>query len=261
MMKSLPIVAICRRHNSNKYFPIIWQLVIFIFVSFEQTKSSSVYAYANWLKCYIELDDEEEVIMHQHIIPAEKSNEKVYIEVQPYVSDNRGVWMASTQQDYHDLFASSSKQMETVTTKATTTTSLLKLRLKVPPNMKQKGIQFVVEVKGNGVSFVGPGVMCDGDRAYSRQYDQHVLLQINSTTVSEAAAIGKGEEEKEEDFTETDLLVGDVEIVAGWASGYEAVSLTPKMILRRSTSLKDTMKEATDSTTTSFKKDEGDEEL
>jgi hypothetical protein len=255
MKKSLPIVAICSRHNNNKYLPTIWQLVIFVIVSFEQTKSSSVHAYANWLKCYIELDDKEEVIMHKHIIPFEQSHEKLYIEIQPYVSDSKSsMWMASTQQDYHDLFPSS-KQTETTTT---TTTSLLKLRLKVPPSMKQKGIQFAVEVKGNGVSFVGPGIMCDGDRAYSKQYDQHVLLQINSTIVSAAAAAIKKEEI--EGSSKTNFLVGDVEIVAGWASGYEAVSLTPKMILRRSGSLKDTMKESNDSTA-SFKKDEGGEEL
>jgi hypothetical protein len=255
-------MAICRRHNNNKYSLIIWQLVIFVIVSYEETKSSSVHAYANWLKCYIELDDEEEVIMHKHIIPFEQSHEKLNIEVQPYVSDSRSsMWMASTHQDYHDLFPSS-KQTETTTTTTTTTTitittSLLKLRLKVPPSMKQKDIQFVVEVKGNGVSFVGPGIMCDGDRAYSKQYDQHVLLQINSTMVSAAAAV---EKEKVEGSSEIDFLVGDVEIVAGWASGYKAVSLTPKMILRRSKSLKDkTMKESTDGT--SFKKDEGGEEL
>lgn len=255
--KSLPIVAICRRQNKNKYSPTIWQLlVIFVIVSFEQTKSSSVHAYANWLKCYIELDDEEEVIMHKHIIPFEQSHEKVYIEVQPYVSNSRSsMWMASTQQNYHDLFPSS-KETESVT--ATTTSSLLKLRLKVPPSMKQKGVQFVVEVKANGVSFVGPGIMCDGDRAYSKQYDQHVLLQINSTMVSAAAAANENEEV--EGSSEIDFLVGDVEIVAGWASGYKAVSLTPKMILRRSGSLKDTMNESTDSTA-SFKKDEGGEEL
>ena len=254
--KSLPIVAICRRQNKNEYSPTIWQLlVIFVIVSFEQTKSSSVHAYANWLKCYIELDDEEEVIMHKHIIPFEQSHEKVYIEVQPYVSNSRSsMWMASTQQNYYDLFPSS-KETESVT--ATTTSSLLKLRLKVPPSMKQKGVQFVVEVKANGVSFVGPGIMCDGDRAYSKQYDQHVLLQINSTMVSAAAA---NENEEVEGSSEIDFLVGDVEIVAGWASGYKAVSLTPKMILRRSGSLKDTMNELTDSTA-SFKKDEGGEEL
>ena len=255
--KSLPIVAICRQQNKNKYSPTIWQLlVIFVIVSFEQTKSSSVHAYANWLKCYIELDDEEEVIMHKHIIPFEQSHEKVYIEVQPYVSNSRSrMWMASTQQNYYDLFPSS-KETESVT--ATTTSSLLKLRLKVPPSMKQKGVQFVVEVKANGVSFVGPGIMCDGDRAYSKQYDQHVLLQINSTMVSAAAAANENEEV--EGSSEIDFLVGDVEIVAGWASGYKAVSLTPKMILRRSGSLKDTMNESTDSTA-SFKKDEGGEEL
>ena len=60
--------------------------------------------------------------------------------------------------------------------------------------------------------------MCDGRRAFSQQHDYHVLLQMNSTRTT----------------YEPSVLLGNnniIEVVAGWAAGYEAVKLTPKMII------------------------------
>ena len=195
-----------RRKNKDCRVP----LFLLVFVSFFRTKSVS--AYANWLKCYIEFDPEE-VVMRHHIVPFEESEEKVYVEVQHYGSRHDSAWTAATQLD---LF-----------TKERTAMSLLKLRLKVPPSMKQKDVQFVMEATGEGVSFVGPGVMCDGNRAYSRQYDHHVILEVNSTKASPPPSAAATEDEAKI------VLLGNVELVAAWAAGYAAVNLTPKMTLRR----------------------------
>jgi len=209
-----------RRNGNGNPNSNLFSLVLFLLVSVLRTQSA--HAYANWLKCYIEFDDKEEVVMHHPIVHTEDQSEerKAYIEIQPYTSRRKAPWMASMQQEHEDLFLSSIYN-------ATTATTLLKLRLRVPPSLPQKGVQFVVEAIGEGVSFVGQGVMCDGTRAFSKQHVKHVLLQINSTRTY----TGKNEPEN---LDERSALLSDIELVAGWAAGYGAVKLTPKMILRRS---------------------------
>jgi hypothetical protein len=165
------------------------------------------HGYASWLKCYIELDDQE-VVMHQLIVPADKAREEVAIEVQPYRSEKRGghadeatTWVSGP--DYQ------------VGTSDVTT---LRVRLRVPPSLQHMDVQFVIEATGGpGAEFIDLGVMCDGQRASSRRQDEYVILQINSTE-GEAAVAGSKT---------------DVELVAAWATGFEAVTLTPKMTLRR----------------------------
>lgn len=193
--------------------------ILLLLVSLLQMQSG--HAYADWLKCYIEFDDDEEVIMHQPIVQIEDQSEemKAYIEIQSYASPRRAPWMASTQQEHEDLFPLSIYN--------STATTLLKLRLVVPSSVTQKHAQFVVEAIGEGVTFVGEGVMCGGSRAFSKQHDRHVLLQINSTRAFPTS----NEQEKS---GEVPAHKGDIEMVAGWATGYGAVKLTPKMILRRS---------------------------
>jgi len=183
-------------------------------------RAQSVYGYANWLKCYVELDDPEEAIMNRGILPADEQpqDERVYLEVQPYASRRRDPWWASSTRTNHgDLFPSNA-----------TNPILVKLRLRVPPKLKNKDVQFVVEATGEGVSFVGQGVMCDGKRAFSRQHDTPVLMQIH-TAVEDG---GEADADADSDGSTT-AHAGNIELVAGWAAGYEAVKLTPTMILRR----------------------------
>ena len=165
-----------------------------------------VHGYASWLKCFIELD-EEEIVMHHPMVPAEQAKEEVFIEVQTYGSDG-GEWITSKEYTLHKGKKVSRNEDDL------TTTTTLKLRLKVPPNLQNEDIQYVVEAKGNDVAFIDLGVMCDGSRAFSTQHDGHVVLQINTTAAT----------------TEEN---GNIELLAGWASGFEAVTLTPTMIIKR----------------------------
>ena len=173
----------------------------------------STHAYADWLKCYVDLDDEDEIIMHKPIVKVEDQSEeerKVVIEIQPYISPKNSPWMASTVQEYGDLFPASN---------APTPTSLLKARLRLTPNLQQqksKSVQFAMVATGEGVSFVGRGAVCNGSRVSSKKHDEHVLLQIH------------------DGLTTTE----NIELVAAWAGGYEAVKVTQKLIVKRSTSSK-----------------------
>ena len=184
-----------------------------------------VHGYANWLKCYIELDDPEEVIMHRSIIPSDQQpdDERVFIEVQPYASRRDDAWFALTLLDHEEIFAPSVYN-ETMST-------LLKLRLKVPPKLQKKDFQFVIDVAGEGVSFVGPGAVCDGNRSFSRQHDDHVLLKIESADAFRETVAADGPQEHSRE--PPSRPIGNIDLVAGWAAGYEAVKLTPKMIVRR----------------------------
>jgi hypothetical protein len=52
--------------------------------------------------------------------------------------------------------------------------------------------------------------MCDGGRAFSQRHDDHVVLTIPATT---------------------NTTPQPIQLVAIWAAGYEAVSLTPVLTL------------------------------
>jgi len=190
-MTSLPSIRFLPRRNVSNRIKLLFFLSIFLLVPILQT-----HAYADWLKCDVELDDEDEIIMHKSIVFTKDQSEeqrRVKIEIQPYVG--KSPWLTSASLD--DLMAKS---------------NLLKVRLQVPPSLtEQRSFQFVVEATGDNASFVGPGVMCDGRRAFSKQHQNHVLLQISEPTQR-------------------------IELFAGWAAGYEAVKLTSKMILKSGSS-------------------------
>lgn len=147
--------------------------------------------------------------MHHSIVSAEQAREKVFIEVQAYRRESDG-----GARDGASLWTSEDYLLHPRTSDGTLDVTTLKVRLKVPPTMAHEDVQFVVEAKGEGVKFIDLGVMCDGSRAFSRRHDEHVILQINSTGGSGGSK-------------------DDVELVAGWASGHEAVKLTPMLTLRR----------------------------
>jgi hypothetical protein len=161
--------------------------------------------YASWLKCFIELE-EEEIVMHHPMIPAEHAREEVLIEVQPYGGD--GEWFAAPE------YTLGRGEKVSRNRDDLTTTTALKVRLKVPPSLQREDVQYVVEAKGDDVAFIDLGVMCDGVRAFSTKHDEHVVLQINTTAT-------------------TTIENGNIELLAGWASGFEAVTLTRTMMLKR----------------------------
>mmetsp|Transcript_18587 Transcript_18587/g.27261 ORF Transcript_18587/g.27261 Transcript_18587/m.27261 type:complete len:381 (+) Transcript_18587:70-1212(+) len=81
----------------------------------------------------------------------------------------------------------------------------LKIRLFAPPSLKD--LQFAAEVS-KGATFTRPHVGCEGRRASAGKKTEVLTLELS------------GEEE-------------EVHVLAGWATGHEAVSLTPKITLKR----------------------------
>jgi hypothetical protein len=147
--------------------------------------SRPAHGFASWLKCYVDLTDESEVIMNYNIIP---SNEARYAGVQielKLAADDH--WLDSLE--YHG-----------------DRTSRVTARLKVPYELADMDVQYVMETS-SGASFVRPK-MCDGRRSHATHYGESVVLEIDGSTET-------------------------VELVAGYASGHEAVTMTKTLVLRR----------------------------
>jgi hypothetical protein len=85
-------------------------------------------------------------------------------------------------------------------------TTTVTARLKVPSQLADMDMQYVMETS-SGASFVRPK-MCEGRRAHAVHYGESVVLEISGTTPS-------------------------VELLAGYATGHEAVTLTKKLVLQR----------------------------
>lgn len=85
----------------------------------------------------------------------------------------------------------------------------VEVRLSVPPALQEEDVQFVVETS-EGAKFVEP-IMCEGKRSFARNHDDAVTLVLEGSTDT-------------------------VSLKAGWASGYEAVSLTPSLFMRMESS-------------------------
>lgn len=83
----------------------------------------------------------------------------------------------------------------------------IRARLRVPEELIRRDVQYVIE-STNGGTFHDPA-MCDGVRSHASAHDESVGLVIDGS-VSER-----------------------IELWAAWASGHEAVSLTPRLLLRR----------------------------
>lgn len=168
------------------------------------------HAHADYLQCYIDLEDEEEIVMRKPILKLEDQSleeQKVVIEVQPILAPKKAPWQNSTVQHYEHLFPPSDS----------TAPTNLRVRLRLPQSLQQpkKSFQYVLQAKGKGVSFVGPPrtVMCSGKRVSWNKHEGHVVLQI-------------------EDASEG-TVQDDIELLAVWARGYEAVKLTQKLIVKR----------------------------
>jgi hypothetical protein len=175
------------------------------------SRHNHVSGYAAWLKCYIELD-ESEVIMHHYVVPSEEAREQVTIEVQPVGrgggddddSEQEGEWFSSSD-NYYVLPEEYSKFP----------VATLNIRLNVPESLRD--VQYVMEVKGNGTKFVDRGNVCDGKRSSSPKHYDPVTLQIPMM----------------DDQSNNNNNNEPVELIAGWAAGMSAVSLTKKLVIQR----------------------------
>ncbi len=161
-------------------------------------------SYASWLKCFVELDPIE-VIMWNKVVPASESEYSVKIEIQPYGYDDN--WVSASDDGTLHLPPARSEAPLT-----------LKVRLAVPPELQRQDVQFVIEAKtstsdmaAEAVEFIDRGVMCDGSRAFSRRHNEYVILQLH---------------------TSLHPSLEYVTLTAGWASGMEAVTLTPTVTLK-----------------------------
>jgi hypothetical protein len=85
----------------------------------------------------------------------------------------------------------------------------VEVRLSVPPELQDGDVQFVVETS-EGAKFVEP-IMCEGRRSFARNHDDAVTLVLEGSTDT-------------------------VSLKAGWASGYEAVKLTPLLFMQMESS-------------------------
>ena len=144
-----------------------------------------VSGFAAWIKCHVDLFDEDEVIMNNMIVPAAQAvHQGVTIEVKRAQDDD---W-SSTFEYPAD------------------TSTIITARLKVPPSLSEQDVQFVMDALSPGTVFKQS--LCGGRRVTSTHHGHAVVLEIDGST-------------------------NTVELVAGYAAGHEAVTLTPTLILRR----------------------------
>lgn len=179
----------CNSNSTRPTFLLPPRIVICILLSLSLLLQGAN-AYASWLKCYVELD-EDEVVMHSKIIPHTDTDHNVTVEVLP---EGRSQWITGNSNRIYLEEPISS----------------VKLRLKVPPALEHKSVQYVIETS-DGAKF-SPANMCDGERSSAMNYDKEVLLVFNNY----------------QEFHET-----HVNVVAAWATEHEAVRLTPKLKLTR----------------------------
>jgi hypothetical protein len=87
-------------------------------------------------------------------------------------------------------------------------TTRLHVIIKPPPEVDSRVLQWVMDTT-EGAKFIRPAV-CEGSRTNGGNQKEYAVLEINGDTES-------------------------IAVWAGWAGGHEAVSLTPKITLTRST--------------------------
>jgi hypothetical protein len=161
-------------------------------------KMPMVHGYANWLKCYVDLDDTE-VVMNKKIKSHENADHIVELQIQRV--DKPGDWETSMVHFPANKVSS------------------YEIKVKPPLPLTGTNMQFVVEYeaifnKGGksdnndaAATFTFPK-MCKGKRSFARNYNEAVQLEINGTPDS-------------------------VEIWGAWAIGFGQVSLTPRLILMK----------------------------
>jgi hypothetical protein len=160
-------------------------------------KLPRVLGYANWLKCYVDLEDTE-VVMNKKIKSHENADHIVELQIQR-VDRPDGDWETS------GVYYPANK------------VSSYEIKVKPPLPLKGANMQFVVEYeaifnKGGktddaAATFTLPK-MCDGRRSFSRNYNEVVKLEISG-------------------------MPDSVEVWGAWAIGFGQVSLTPRLVLMK----------------------------
>lgn len=146
-------------------------LILFLILSLALRPAEG---FAAWLKCYIDINDPEEVIMNSEIVMAEDAEHKCQIEVK---------LKGDEQWSTGGLVYPPNK------------VSTVQARLQPPENLANEDIQYVMETTEPGAKFIKP-IMCDGKRSHARNYQNPVTLEIDGTaeSVELVAAWAKGHE-------------------------------------------------------------------
>jgi hypothetical protein len=208
----MSVVVVLHNRQQHSLRMVTWLIknIIVLVICCLLISTTPVEGYASWLKCFVELDHEEIVMHHPMTLPQDAPHQ-VFLEVQPY---GKTTWIVAEE---YTLPGHNNNDDDTVVSGSTGTTHTLKVRLRVPPALEMEEVQYVIEVKGDDVAFVDLGVMCDGVRAFSRSHEEHVVLRINVTSSN----------------NDHDNGGDNIELLAGWASGYGPVVLTRTMRIKR----------------------------
>ena len=98
----------------------------------------------------------------------------------------------------------------------------IEVRIRLPNETKKlfdsarKEVQWVLETSDETAEIVS-SAMCEGRRGYSMRHDEVIIIKLNAKDL------------KSKDYEK-------VELVAGWATGHEAVTLTPSLSLTHANS-------------------------
>ena len=120
--------------------------------------------YPSWLKCYIEFDDEEEIIMNSPIVPLEKAGHQVDILVS---SDDGETWTK-------DNLEFSTEDMTTFL-----------VRFDAPEALRYRELHYILEVRGRKGAVFERG-SCDGRRIHGTLAQQATLV-VNGSSEGEDA--------------------------------------------------------------------------
>ncbi|GKY98495.1 hypothetical protein MPSEU_000806600 [Mayamaea pseudoterrestris] len=120
--------------------------------------------YASWLKCFIDLD-EEEVIMNYNVVPFEEADHKVYLQIKLDNDDDITDWTT-----------------ESLTYPAENDETKIRIKLRVSDELARHDIQYVVEAS-QGASFTTRR-MCEGSRSHASNHDVETLLTIDGSQPS-----------------------------------------------------------------------------
>lgn len=169
-----------------------------------------VVGFAAWLKCYVDLNDSEEIIMNLPIVPFELQNEQQKsVTIEMKLDEPGAEWYKPITEF---VYPSNS-------------VAKIQARLKVPDDLSRQNVQYVMEFSSNGCAskknvcktkFVRPA-MCDGKRGHSNDYSTPVVFEIDTST----------------------SVNNPITIFAVWAGGREAVKRTPVYTIRRSNDIQE----------------------
>ena len=131
----------------------------FLLQQFTTNVSVVVQAFANWLPCFVDMEDETEVVMNHNIQNPEQGPFVVHVQVRLADAKKSDPWKFSL--DYPP-----------------NTKTRVHTRILAPPEAGDRALQYAMEVSTPGAKFIAPQ-MCEGVRTYGASQDDHNILEID----------------------------------------------------------------------------------